>query len=464
MERKFYTENFEKFLKGHADQFKMTPSKKVWHGIYNDLHPGKRWPSVAMSMVFIFTLVIVGHLNTNNGHIPPLSGINSLHSTNLNTPVKNSKTTKKTATKNILPRYFESENILTDNNNPLVATEEVVLSIPQPVITNLTPSENTIQAVPYNKLKPANYVVENKNEANSIEKNQIKPVQINTDVKVVEGNKVETVNEKTSVDPTKSEIAEETTSSENPAANDNKEEINTPNANSNAIKKPRRISNVTWTYYISPSLSNRYLSDELINYSVSHKNMTAFEAGTSMSFNLVKKLKFLTGFQVNYSGYKIRANNTHPIIATLILNSDIPGQYNIFTAMSHYGNSTGNEYTNLKNYSLQASLPVGLQYDFGKNENVKFGIAATIQPTFVMAGHAYMLSSDRRNYITDAELLRKWNFNTNFTTYFSFNANSLNWQLGPQIRYQLLSSYTDRYPVKESLINYGIRLGISKSK
>src|SRR6478672_5090347 len=68
MERKFYPENFEAFLKGHADQFKLTPSKKVWHGIYNDLHPGRRWPSVAMSMVLLFTLVTIGHLNTNNGH------------------------------------------------------------------------------------------------------------------------------------------------------------------------------------------------------------------------------------------------------------------------------------------------------------------------------------------------------------------------------------------------------------
>ena len=68
MERKFYPENFENFLKGHADQFKLTPSKKVWHGIYNDLHPGRRWPSIAMSMVLLFTLVTIGHLNTNNGH------------------------------------------------------------------------------------------------------------------------------------------------------------------------------------------------------------------------------------------------------------------------------------------------------------------------------------------------------------------------------------------------------------
>ena len=68
MERKFYTDNFERLLREHVDQFKMTPSKKVWHGIYNNMHPGRRWPSIAMTLVFLFTLVIVGHLNTNNGY------------------------------------------------------------------------------------------------------------------------------------------------------------------------------------------------------------------------------------------------------------------------------------------------------------------------------------------------------------------------------------------------------------
>src|SRR6266487_7110850 len=66
MERKYYHENFESSLSEDADQFKMYPSKQVWHGIYNDVHPGRRWPSVAISFLFIFTLVIVGHLNTGN--------------------------------------------------------------------------------------------------------------------------------------------------------------------------------------------------------------------------------------------------------------------------------------------------------------------------------------------------------------------------------------------------------------
>src|SRR3978361_1186477 len=69
MERRFFMNDFEKSLKEHADKFQMVPSKKVWHGIYNDLHPGKRWPSVTMSLLLIFTLVVIGHLNTNNSRL-----------------------------------------------------------------------------------------------------------------------------------------------------------------------------------------------------------------------------------------------------------------------------------------------------------------------------------------------------------------------------------------------------------
>ncbi|MGH2564085.1 MAG: hypothetical protein ACRDE5_06215, partial [Ginsengibacter sp.] len=67
MERRFSMNDFEQSLKEHADEFKMIPSKRVWHGIYNDLHPGRRWPSIAMALSLIFTLVVIGYLNTHNG-------------------------------------------------------------------------------------------------------------------------------------------------------------------------------------------------------------------------------------------------------------------------------------------------------------------------------------------------------------------------------------------------------------
>src|SRR3954470_15716584 len=69
MEKKIYTDNFEQLLKEKSDQFRMYPSKRVWHSIYNDLHPGRKWPSIAMSMLLVISLLLIGSLNTNDNSV-----------------------------------------------------------------------------------------------------------------------------------------------------------------------------------------------------------------------------------------------------------------------------------------------------------------------------------------------------------------------------------------------------------
>jgi len=69
MENEFYTDEFEQLLKEKADQFSMYPSKRVWHSIYNNLHPSRRWPSVVISLFFISSLILIGYLNTGENSI-----------------------------------------------------------------------------------------------------------------------------------------------------------------------------------------------------------------------------------------------------------------------------------------------------------------------------------------------------------------------------------------------------------
>jgi hypothetical protein len=454
MERNFYSENFENFLKGHADKFKMTPSKKVWHGIYNDLHPGKRWPSIAMSMVFIFTLVIIGHLNTNNGHTTPLYKLNSLQTSNLFKPVKTSRTAKQSSTQQQTTTDNTAENNSGENhpsNSALQLTD----------IKNLQSSSKTTSTLQPNTNNKTNTVIsENKNEAPSSKIQSSVSIPLNKPT--VTSDAVTTSSQDVSNLETKKEIINPTNINKETSSSAKEATHKTQTvANEEKVRKPKRKSNITWTYYITPSFSYRYLSAD-INNSVTQMPRIGYEAGTEMSFKLFKKLEFITGLQVNYSGYKIEANNTHPTLATLTLNNETPSQYYTYSTVSHYGNSTGNEFTTLKNYSLQASLPIGLQYVFAENENVKFGANATFQPSLLIANRSYLLSTDKRNYLTAPELVRNWNMNTSFTTYVSFSSNSFNWQIGPQIRYQLLSTYSKQYQDKEHLVNYGFRIGISK--
>jgi hypothetical protein len=35
--------------------------------------------------------------------------------------------------------------------------------------------------------------------------------------------------------------------------------------------------------------------------------------------------------------------------------------------------------------------------------------------------------------------------------------------MGPQMRYQLLSSYKEDYPIREHLVDYGFKIGIQKT-
>ncbi len=64
MEKNMFNDSFERMLREKADEFKMYPSARVWHSIYNNMHPGRRWPSTTMSIVLIALLLLVGYTNS----------------------------------------------------------------------------------------------------------------------------------------------------------------------------------------------------------------------------------------------------------------------------------------------------------------------------------------------------------------------------------------------------------------
>ena len=96
------------------------------------------------------------------------------------------------------------------------------------------------------------------------------------------------------------------------------------------------------------------------------------------------------------------------------------------------------------------------------NEKLQWNIGATIQPTFIVGGKNYLISSDKRNFVTDPSLLNKWNLNAGLETFISYKSNGLTWQVGPQFRTQLFSTNSKQFVIEERLVNYGIKLGVSK--
>lgn len=499
MERKFYTNDFEHLLKENADQFKMSPSKKVWHGIYNDIHPGTRWPSVAMGLLFVFTLILVGYLNiqkSENGYFPHIQKNIS--------PQKN---------KNLLAGGQSLTNPLPNKisggNNSLRNSSSLHHSIPAQ--TNKATGQNVIEqgtnsfaGSTYNNSDRDNITVDNPLQENPAESMlAISPADnkssLSNDKIIYQPNAITesgiTNSEVTPVYdpylnttnimaiPVKTEFPELTAvePGKNKVAFQNEYSANNPNKSTSHFRlKKHKNAKISWVYYITPAISYRLYSRQgniadqnLLGYSnnltnlnlskaVTHMASIAGEAGMAMKYSLSKKLKFTSGLQVNYSAYAVQANNIHPIIATLILHDKKTGYPYPFSSISYFGNGPGNVPVNLHNYNVQLSLPVGLEYEFAGNKEVQFSLAGSLQPSFVIANKMYILSTDKRNYLTNEALDRNLNIATNIGTFVSFSSNKLKWQIGPQVYYQLLSSYRNEYQVKEHFIDYGIRVGISR--
>ena len=571
MDRKIYTDNFEKLLKENADGFNMYPSKKVWHGLYNDLHPGRRWPSVTMFIIFLFSFVVVGHLNTSNNHRDIITAVHAglAHISLASSSVKKQEYTifnnadisagNETGNYNASNVSIASDasaattaggsEPLTAKNKRLAKTEDAIAGnipgktsvVSADVSYPSAPAKGALQEAAttsgYISMVPKVPVAVNdgngsnttfadklpevtiSNTNNDIASNKItagKPIASLSNTHKAHSNNNITAISKPSVEVKSNEnILQESDASDKsipiltstnerdqltvkaklplsttaaparkkelPAETtaESKKDVNTDAATASLKTKKH---NLAWNYYISPSVSYRHVvaatspsNSVILNGPVLAQNTDrnpsrqspsiGMEAGASVNYKIFKRVEFVTGFQMNYARYNIAANNTHPTITSLELNDESSGTPYSIIALSVYGNGTSTSPSaevTLQNYSFQASLPIGLQYTLFSRDNLKLNLAGTFQPSFIISARSYILSSDKRNYLTDADLLRGWNMNAQFGTYLTFKSNKLNWQVGPQIRYQLLSSFIYNYPGKEHLLDYGIRVGVSK--
>src|SRR5690606_34620470 len=95
----------------------------------------------------------------------------------------------------------------------------------------------------------------------------------------------------------------------------------------------------------------------------------------------------------------------------------------------------------LKNQYYQLSVPVGLELRVLGSDKFQFNVAGTIQPTYLLNKNTYLITNDYKNYTREPSLVRKWNVNAGTEAFISYSSGDLKWQVGPQFRYQLLSSY-----------------------
>jgi hypothetical protein len=162
--------------------------------------------------------------------------------------------------------------------------------------------------------------------------------------------------------------------------------------------------------------------------------------------------------QFNVNRYDVKAFSSSLSQTTIALNNGT--RIDSLNTYSTYSNVSGYNSNWLQNLSFQVSVPLVVEYLFAGSDDLQFGLTGTLQPTYVLGDRAYLITTDYKNYTQVPWLIRRWNVNTSFEAFVAYKR----LQVGPQVRYQLLSSFVSKYPVKENLFDFGLRVGISLNK
>jgi hypothetical protein len=264
-----------------------------------------------------------------------------------------------------------------------------------------------------------------------------------------------------------------------PTIQDVPAQIDSVKAEEATAKINTRERKLTWQIFFSPNISYRKLSENKsfvrpttspasafsylglydVNNAVTHKPNIGFELGITSKYAVSPNAKLRAGFQFNVSRYDIKAFNYVPEVATIALNNGYG--VDLVNTISNYRNFNGGKTNWLKNYYFQASVPLGVEVKLTGNNKMHVGVASTLQPTYVIGDRAYLITNDYKNYAELPWLIRRWNVNTSLETFVSYSAGKTKWQVGPQVRYQLLSSFVSKYPVKENLYDFGLKVGVT---
>ena len=517
MEKEFYTDEFEQLLKEKADQFSMYPSKRVWHSIYNNLHPSRRWPSVAMSLLLITSLMFIGYLNTADNTGINLTGqfidngsnfSNKEINNNKNTtsifgysqaqeqPVSKAETVSTykagyftyTIVKNNRPNYFypvtvtnlddtknsagkkPEENKVNEfiqtmdtyiKSNQIIADIAIVNRKNKTISTKPTDKNTNLDAITDEDDLALKTTAVKANTTNPVKGESLNPVNLNTarnsDVNpVAKTNLIAT--EKNALSLEEKAWIENYVLQNNPVRNKWK-------------------GRMAYQIYATPAVNYRKLSTNSkgstaafsnsdINNSISQKPGFGIEAGVGITYAFAKKLQFKAGFQFNYTSYNIDADQTsHPVLTFILLNDpntgySYPAARTSTTANTY--NSAALQPVKLHNRTYQISIPLGFAYKLSSKNNVDWIAGASVQPTYVFGGNANIISSDLKSYVSDPSSIRTWNMNLGFETYMNFKIGSYNFQLGPQVRYQLFSTYNKNIALIEKPYAVGLKLGLTK--
>jgi hypothetical protein len=467
MENNFNNREFEQYVKRNADQYRMIPSEKVWKGINSSLHTRKKWYGLGLSLVLLLTAVSVTWVMVSY----PVSKKQAITSAE--------KASLAAQTQSVNPNQpspgspaDNSKSLLSFNRFNKQDNDDQVLDKLNVEPVNDPAKENTTSLlITDTRISEQDLLPTDRFHKNITEKKDI-PGFTNS-ITVPEAAIIVTDEKISMAGPG---ILPEK-KSERPAL------VYYPITIESVVNafQPQKISKkLTWQLYFTPTVSYRKLSQNKsfensaapfraasypfaslsdVNSAVVHKPDLGLELGLSARYPLSKNLKISGGLQFNINRYDIKAFVYTGEPATINLSGG--NGNNSVTAWTYYRNYNGYKSDWLKNFYFSVSAPVGAELKLFGNQRTNFGIAGTIQPTYILRDRAYLISTDYKNYAEVPWLVRHVNVNTSLETFLSYTNHRTKWQVGPQIRYQVLSSFQNKYPVKENLFDYGLKIGIT---
>ncbi|HSC37642.1 MAG TPA: hypothetical protein VLD19_07225 [Chitinophagaceae bacterium] len=465
MERNFYTDDFEEFLKEKADQNKMYPSDRVWNNVYGSLHNRRRWFAIGLVLLLVTSALMVSREVLMTGKTAPIA-----QKTIASLPAAADNDNTPSYTRNIgIPAY---KGVASQSNHiihPTVVTAaDIIPATVDGNTVNTDAAGNNTGGTPAGNFNTSASLATVRTEASQQVIDNI-PAINTPDAAGEASTGSDAASRRTLVQPLPSFKANIAVSQTDKAQQDQFSTIhpNIPIRDKWSMKiygspmvSYRRLTDLNRTAkYVPVAIS---YSGNIDNY-VHHKPAIGFELGTRIQYKLTPSLSVFSGLQFNYSRYYIDAYKSLPERATIALTSSSFRSDTLanYTSIRNFGGYAPEQLTN---QYLQVSVPLGAELKLLGNDRIQLGIAAAVQPTYLLASSTYLISSDFKNYVENSDLVRRFNIHTNFEAFVSYEspASGLRWQLGPQFRYQVLSSYSNKYPIREYITEFGIKLGITR--
>jgi hypothetical protein len=448
-EHNLYNDEFERQLKAKADQFKMYPSDKVWNEVHSSLHTRKWKLVVVMSLLIGSILFIAG--------------------TQLISPVHNSVSKSNVAKINITAKLAASADL----------ADFSAVNFEKPPLSNSADARGSDGSHP----GTTSFILPPDNIA---EKSGIDLQEASTEKNSVHVKTIQPVEQAVSHKPESTVSANSLNESMQSVLNNPLPNIVNPDM---IAEKPvssvshNRNDRYSWEVYITPTLNTHYLNG--INYRtmaqalptapimvvhianvngfVDNTPVLGYNVGGNILYRISKNISLKAGLEFSFSRYYINTYNSHQNQSSATLSSYFGYIADSLTTMSNGGGTINKNPDRYQNRYYQLSVPVGVDMKIVSKGKFQVHLGATLQPSYLLNTDAYVLSNDYSSYTKDAEAFRRWNLIAGAEAYISYGVGKIRWEIGPQVRYQIFSTYKNSYPLQENMLNYGIRIGISKS-